>query len=224
MLARAQREVAAGGWARRGREGVGRDPSERRLARDRHAVRGPCAVREEDRDTGCRVTPAQRRHVRLLGSVQQVAHREHAGARGAQGGVHGGATRDRIELDPGQHRQLVVGDPVGAEDDGVAGHAARAAAVEVGQLDPLDPLAAADRAHPRARPHGDPVAQPRAEPKGAQRLVGARARWSAPACERLRGRASRSPRSSRAQRRPPARAGPPGARAGRRAAAASPWS
>ena len=115
--------------------------------------RGPCAVREVAATRRCRVAPAQRRDVRLLGPVQHVARREHAGrARCA------GRRRPPGRACPGrarcrQHRQLVVGDPVGAEDDGVARHAAGAAAVEVGQLDLLHPRAARGSRSPRVRVH-----------------------------------------------------------------------
>ena len=140
---------------------VRRDPTERRLAHDRHPLPRPLAVLEVPSDTGRRVTPAQRGHVRLLGAVQEVARREDARPGAAQRGIHGRATRGRVELQAGHHGQLVIGDPVGGEDDGVALDGSRPTGVEIGQLDLLDARAPVDRGHLRAGPERHPVPQAR---------------------------------------------------------------
>ena len=96
------------------------------------------------------VAAVERCDVGRLGSVENIAGREDPGTRRAQAGIDGGPAGRAGRADAGQDRELVVGDPVGGEDDQVALDLAGRAGVEVGELDRLDPAAAVNRADPGA--------------------------------------------------------------------------
>ena len=117
------------------------------------------------------MTAAERSHIRRLGPVQQVAGGEDAGPRRSQRRVHGRATGARVHREPSHHCELVVGDPVGAEDDGVARDAAYDTAVQIGELHLLHSRSSVDRAEHGASPERSPEAQGGARPEQRQRLV-----------------------------------------------------
>jgi hypothetical protein len=99
-------------------------------------------------DAGRDVAARERGDVGDLSAMQDVAGREQARTGGAKPGIHRGGAARCVELGSREDRELVVGNPVGGEDDEVAFELADSAAVEVGELDRLDPPPAADGAHP----------------------------------------------------------------------------
>ena len=191
-LARAQREVA--------RAAAVGPPPRARSGRSSPSGGSQGPARAAPATRRCRGSaPTPRRHVAAARAPRRrPARRRAAGCPRANTpgrevrspASTAGPARERVELEPGQHRELVVGDPVGAEHDRVAGDLAAPAAVEVGQLDLLHPLAAADRAHPRARPDRHPVAGRAPSRKAASDWWRAKLGRQRHACARRRGRAS----------------------------------
>ena len=99
------------------------------------------------------VTPPSARDIGGLGAVQEVAGGEQPRTRRPQARVHDRPAGSRVELGAREHRELVVGDPVGCEHDEVALDRLHPPGVELGQLDRLDA-----RHAPRIAGHGGPGA------------------------------------------------------------------
>ena len=182
----ADRRVAAAGAA--GRRGGGRvagaqqrrrDPAQRRLRR-RCGPRGPAARGGEPAaDADGDVPAVEGGDVGGVDGVQRgCPAAKTPGAARAQRGVDARArsvpgSRSR----PAEPGELVVGDPVAGEDDGVARDAAAGAGAQVLELDGLDPLPAPIRDDPGARRRPGSAARAGAASRnGGVRLAGRRAR------------------------------------------------
>ena len=119
----------------------------------------------------CGVPARQRRDIRGLGRVHQVARREHARRRRLQPRVDRGSAGAGIHGQPGQPGQLVIGDPVAGEDHDLARHEPRRAGADVLHLHSGQPHPAGHPAHRGRRPHRHPPAQRRAEPERGVALL-----------------------------------------------------
>ena len=143
----------------------------RRLALDGNPpLRPVSATHDAVGGHGC-VPAAEGGHVGRLRAVQQVARGEDARPRRAERRVHAGTARAGVQLEPAHHSELVVGDPVGREHDGVALDRAGGAAVEVGELDLLHPRPPVDRRQQRCASRAAPASGARTRAEERQRLV-----------------------------------------------------
>ena len=133
-------------------------------------------VRDERGGARRGVPPAERGNVGGLGSVKQVAGREDPRPGGAQRGVHGRAARARVHVEPRHHGELVVRNPVGREDDGVALHVPHRTAVEVRELHLLHARAAVDRGRSRCASRAESESEARHRRGTARATGGAAAR------------------------------------------------
>ena len=118
-----------------------------------------------------RVPAAGGGDVRRFRGVHEVPRGEDPGNGCLQRGVHGRPAGARVELGSRQPRQLMVGDPVAGEDDRVAADEPGAAGAQIGQLDPLQPVAAGYPAHRRRRPDRGPPAGRGGERERGEALV-----------------------------------------------------
>ena len=186
-LARAEQEPCAAALA--GAEQVRGDPGERGPGHQAYLARPFAGPAQVGGDRGGAVPPVERGDVRGLRRVEQVARREYARDRGAERRVDHRAARPGVELAPGHRRKLVVGDPVSGEDHQVAFDRPGPARVEVGELNLLDPLGAANCADRRPGPHRSAVANRRSDSKAASDWCLANSVTSpateAPACARV---------------------------------------
>ena len=123
------------------------------------------------RDMPGRVPAAGGGDVRRFRGVHEVPRGEDPGNGRLQRGVHGRPAGARVELGSRQPRQLMVGDPVAGEDDRVAADEPGAAGAQIGQLDPLQPVAAGYPAHRRRRPDRRPPAGRGGERERGEALV-----------------------------------------------------
>ena len=146
------------------------DPPQRLLAGDPDPLR-PRALAEPVEHARGDMTAAERGDVGGLGAVQQVPAREQPRPRRPQARVDHRPAGSRIELGAREHRELVVGDPVGREHDRVAVDPSHPPGGELGQLDRLDARTAVDRGHGGPGQQGNAEARGRPSPEEGERLM-----------------------------------------------------
>jgi hypothetical protein len=168
VLAGPQQRAAAGGRDVTGPDEPRAHPGERRPGGDPDRGKRFRRVLQVARDLRGHVPPVQGGDVRGVDRVQQVACPEDAGHGRAQGRVNHRALVPGVDLGAAGPGQLVIGDPVPAEDHGVAVEDAPLAAVQVLQLDGPDPVAPDDPADPGAP--GDRDAEPEPPGEGNRRV------------------------------------------------------